>query len=74
MSEWVSESESQQCHSPVERGVTSNSQAPTLVEEEAPFQNTQKKSWVPTGPEIEKNCAGEDQQQLLEYAKCRINS
>jgi hypothetical protein len=49
------------------RAVT-ESPTPSLVEEEAPFQNmymllekTKIWSWVPTGPKITNDCAGEDQ-------------
>jgi hypothetical protein len=51
--------------------VTSSSQTPPLVEEEAPFQNMQKvleriKIWtlVPTGPETKIDCAGEANSNL----------
>jgi hypothetical protein len=50
--------------------VTSSSQKPPVVEEEAQFQNMKMtkrtKIWsgIPTGPEINNDCAGEGQQQL----------
>jgi hypothetical protein len=52
-------------------GMTSSSQTPSLVEEEAPLLNTyvsrreQKTwSWIPTGLETKNYCAGEGQQQF----------
>jgi hypothetical protein len=55
----------------VSAAVDSSSQTPPLVEEEAPFKNTQvvlerTEIWpcVSTGPEIKKDCAGEGHQQF----------
>jgi hypothetical protein len=48
--------------------MTSSTQSPSLVEEEAPSQNTSGKNknivTVTTGPEMKNDCAGEDQHQF----------
>jgi hypothetical protein len=61
-------------------GVTRSSHTPPLVEEAAPFPDTQMvlertKIWspVPTGPKTKNNCAGEaGNNLLLRYAMARV--